>query len=421
MTTLTDQFKAIVKRKGTGKTMSKHLSASDIAFVMRHLNNSTVPLATRATILTAWIMLDRTDDEHHYLSAIMERPAECLPQDLHYLIHPTSDPSDQLLAQLMRFESLSDAQIPQLYAILDDHDVPSHRLAVLFESLRLKEETLLENMAIHSYFSNHTHRMRVNVPLLVDMATPYDGFNRTAFLQPFLCALLASVGIPTVIHGLREVSPKQGMTTHKLFLAAGKNPYKPLATVTADIEHPMIGWGYVDQSVACPALHRLVPLRVDMVKRPALATIEKWLMPIQSPRTICMTGYTHPPFKQKTLAILNQFNAFDAVILTRGIEGSTLLPMDRRAPWILSTKTHPPRHNFMSPTQLELPLTDIESTPSDSIPLGLAALSGKHPIVQSWLTYQALAIASAIGHPLTRSDVDRAIHTGDALARWNAM
>ena len=49
--------------------------------------------------------------------------------------------------------------------------------------------------------------MDLNIPLLIDIATPYDGLIGIIFTT-FLAALLASIGIPSILHGVKEVSRK---------------------------------------------------------------------------------------------------------------------------------------------------------------------------------------------------------------------
>ena len=266
--------------------------------------------------------------------------------------------------------------------------------------------------------------MDLNIPLLIDIATPYDGFNRHYFLQPFLAALLASIGIPSILHGVKEVSPKNGMNTHKLFLMADKNPLKQMADVKQDILSGHIGWGYIDQATFCPELHALIPTRIDMVKRPVLATIEKWLQPFSAERTICLTGFTHPPYKQKTIDMIKYSDIYDDLILVRGIEGSTLLPYDRRAPFIVSQKHKEPVFDFISPSDVSHTAHELaEQDPNNSLINGIEALTGKNPSLSDYLCYQALVIGKAIGYDTIKmtSELENAITSGKALSHWDAL
>ena len=65
-----DRFRQVLKHKGTGKTMSKHMNNDDLMFVANHWLSNEIPLARKATLLTAWIMLPTTTEE----AAELEEP-----------------------------------------------------------------------------------------------------------------------------------------------------------------------------------------------------------------------------------------------------------------------------------------------------------------------------------------------------------
>ena len=211
-----DQFKQILKKKGTGKTMSKHMNESDIRFVLDHFLSTDVPLSTKATLLTAWIMLDKTPEEHLGLEQVIQNKATILPKPLHFLFNPNDSTIDHAIHQAIKGNEISSQVIRSVFNEFLVDTLPDYKLASFLEALRLKEETFNENTTIFDIFRAHTNQMELDIPLLLDIATPYDGFNRSYFLQPFVCALLAAAGIPSVIHGVHEVSPKKGMNPHKL-------------------------------------------------------------------------------------------------------------------------------------------------------------------------------------------------------------
>ena len=367
------------------------------------------------------IMSKNTPEETAGLQTVIDNHQTLLPADLHFLLdsNPTH-PFDQMIHAAMAYQPLSTSDIQSAFEQITQQRVPDYKAASLLEALRLKEESFEENKTTHDFFRSNTLTESVDVPVLIDMATPYDGFNRSYFLQPFVAALLAAVGIPTILHGVHEVSPKKGMNTHKLLVAAGKNPLKSMAEVKADIESPDIGWGYIDQSVFCPALHDLIPVRMDMVKRPVLATIEKWLRPFSGQRTVCLTGFTHPPYKQKTIDLVHASQAYDQLILVRGVEGSTLLPFDRRAPFITSSNNDTPDISFVAPTDCGLLESVIENQdPHESLAIGIAGLTGSNPLIKQWLCYQVLAIAGAIGHTVNIHDLEVVILSGQGVRCWD--
>ena len=73
---------------------------------------------------------------------------------------------------------------------------------------------------------------------------------------------------------------------------------------------------------------------------------------------------------------------YNQLLLVRGVEGSTLLPFDRRAPFITMQQKHEPDFDFMSPETVGVePEALIDQDPSDSLEIGVKALQrGAHQL-----------------------------------------
>ena len=416
-----DRFRQVLKHKGTGKTMSKHMNNDDLMFVAQHWLSEEIPLARKATLLTAWLMLPTTPEEGVELNNLKKNYKTILPKELHYFFKSPMNQIEEACTQLLNQKPLSRVQLNAFLNSIYTDNIPDYYLATLFEGLRLKEETFEENTTVYDFFAERTLRKSINIPLLVDLATPYDGFNRSYFLQPFLAALLGSVGIPTLLHGVKDISPKNGMNTHKLFLNAQKNPLQSIDDVCNQLTDPTIGWGYLDQSVFCPDLHQLIRTRIDMVKRPVLATIEKWLRPINGKYNVCVTGFTHPPYKQKTIDLVSHAEKYNQLLLVRGVEGSTLLPFDRRAPFITMQQDNEPVYDFMSPEIIGVESQEfIDQDPNNSLDIGIKALTGKLVNYSDYLKYQALAIGTVLNKDLDQlgTALTESIQSGNAFQHW---
>ena len=65
-----------------------------------------------------------------------------------------------------------------------------------------------------------------------------------------------------------------------------------------------------------------------MLKRPALATLEKLLMPLQGAENWLFTGYIHTAYRE-TVPLLARHAGFDRVVVQRGIEGGTAPALSR--------------------------------------------------------------------------------------------
>jgi anthranilate phosphoribosyltransferase len=105
-------------------------------------------------------------------------------------------------------------------AILDGAIDPI-QAGIFFIALRMKRETMDEFKGILDAILETTGRVTTDVDEVVDIADPYDGYNRCLPAAPFLPALLAELGIPAVNHGLEAVGPKYGVAARYVLQAAG--------------------------------------------------------------------------------------------------------------------------------------------------------------------------------------------------------
>lgn len=393
-----DQLIALLKQKGTGKTMSKALSASQCALFQDLLLNTHADTVTKATLLIAFFMLKNTPDEQAFFEELSANYVQRVPAACFFLFNP-QQPSDypelqRCLYQVMAGQALHETDCYTVCKACLDPGVPDIFKACLLEGLRLKEESPTENRVFLAYFYQQTQRLEAKVPLLLDIASAYDGFNRHPNLLLALAPLLASCGFPVLLHGLKTVSPKFGLTLHRSLLAFGKDPLHTMERAVAAIEDPSLGWAYCDQAVFFPALHALVSCRNAMVKRPVLATIEKFLCPIQTTgKHILVTGYTHPAYRDKTRTLLNTLPHCADYVFVRGIEGASFAPADRRCPVI--TKHKP--DTFASPDTYNLSFPAIpEKNPAITLEQNKhaieEALTDASSFYSRWLCYNALFI-----------------------------
>lgn len=196
--------------------------------------------------------------------------------------------------------------------------------AVFLIALRMKRETEDENAGALKAILDTMTVTTAPVDEVLDVADPYDGYTRGLPVSPFLPAVLAACGQPTVSHGLETVGPKYGATHRKVLRAGGVDVDLSGSQVAERLGNPQIGWGYVDQRQFCPALHHLIPLRTRIVKRPLITTIEVLTGPIRGrQQTHLMTGYVHKAYPP-VYAHLARTAGFDSAVIVRGVEGGVI-------------------------------------------------------------------------------------------------
>jgi anthranilate phosphoribosyltransferase len=211
-----------------------------------------------------------------------------------------------------------------------DREVDPVQAGIFLIALRMKRETDEENEGVLQALLDATHRVTAAVDDVVDLADPYDGFNRTLPASPFLPAVLAACGVPAVSHGVEMMGPKFGVTHRQVLAAAGLAIDASPEQAAARLADPAIGWAYVDQQAFCPKLHALAGLRTLIVKRPAITTAEVLLGPVRGrARTHLVTGFVHKAYP-RIYALLARHAGFDSALIVRGAEGG-VIPALRQA------------------------------------------------------------------------------------------
>lgn len=202
--------------------------------------------------------------------------------------------------------------------------------AIFLIALRMKRETDDEMRGVLDALLAVTESVIADVDEVVDIADPYDGYNRTLPAAPFLPAVLAACGVPAITQGVAAMGPKYGCTHKRVLSAAGVAVDLSVQQAAQRLSDPSIGWAYIDQSAFCPMLHALTGLRTLVVKRPVLTTVEIGLRPIRGQhKTHLVTGYVHKPYP-RIYAMLARHAGFDSALLVRGVEGG-IIPSLRQA------------------------------------------------------------------------------------------
>lgn len=193
------------------------------------------------------------------------------------------------------------------------------QVAVFLIALRMKRESMLEFLGIFDALKEASLSVQSSVDDVIVLADPFDGYVRNVTMTPFIPAVLAACGHNAVIHGVETVGPKHGVTAHKVIKAAGGNPLKPVADVASELSDSK--WGYVDQSQYAPSLFALEPLRDSIVKRTALTTLERLLVPIRGKHASHLVlGYVHKAYPE-IYATVAKSAGYSSVLLLKGVEG----------------------------------------------------------------------------------------------------
>ncbi len=311
--------------------------------------------------------------------------------------------------------------------------------AIFLIALRMKRETDEENKGVLQALRRATHSETAPVPELVELSDPFDGFNRHLPSSPFLLPVLAASGLPAISHGCHQMGPKFGVTHHQILASAGVNVDLTPSQVASRLSDPNIGWAYMDQRISSPALHRLVELRKEIIKRPCLSTLEKLCCPVQAKqKNHLFIGYVHKDYL-RLLPLLALHAGYDSALVIKGVEGGIIPPLNAPttgAFYLNRGEVHQgewdPKEAGIGSTLRAVPLPqknkdekkalDSEGLAVASAKIGLEALQGDSSPTRDSLVYTAALLLHTLGRFSSISEagnaVRRAIDSGEALRRF---
>jgi len=345
--------------------------------------------------------------------------------------------------ELSKDISLQEAHLG-MKAILND-EVDPVQAAIFFIALRMKRETWDENKGVLDAIREATLAVTADVDEVLDIADPYDGYNRTLPASPFLAPLMAECGIPSVSHSVDAVGPKFGVTHRHVLDAAGVNVDLSTEEAAKRLSDNDLGWAYVDQANYCPKLHDLVPLRSKIIKRQVITTVEVLSKPIAGKnKTHFMTGYVHKPYPP-VYAMLARHVGFDTAVLVRGVEGGIIPSLRQPGKYFSYIDRGEEQGTDIAPSDVgisqsvravplpeDLPKTtsgpdeiaiavDIPDTAKAAAEAGMEALNGKQGPTYDSLVYSGAIVLNHLGkHNDLASAADHirsVLDSGKAAAR----
>ena len=288
--------------------------------------------------------------------------------------------------------SLDEARLAMLEILSGKADPV--QAAIFFISLRMKRETNEENHGILQALQANTEQATVELEQLLTIADPFNGYNRHCPITAFLPAVLAACGLPTVSQGVKEMGPKFGITHSQVLAHAGVTTDLSVQVAAERLSNPDLGWAYIDQAQATPALYELQDLRTRIIKRPSLATLEKLIMPFKAQgQTHLQIGFVHKAYPT-VLAWLAQQAGFASALLVRGLEGGIVPTLRESSNCFQSTAGEvqacvfaPAEFDIDQDTRGVLPETDNDVTAQHTVKLGLQALAGQTGTAFDTLVY----------------------------------
>ena len=420
-----ERLAELLKKKGIGPQGSKSLKAEELAEVSMLLKNPEVSLTTKATMITALLILTPTEEEKTWLENLKAAPENYLPPQLIPYIKDTSDPFLSLIKKIIDKNDLTKQECEAGMSFLFSEGTAEYLKGSFLEAERLKRESFAENNAFFNFLYSYIPHKEINAPLLIDIADSYDGSNRSRNFSLFTATLLGSIGFPCIVHGIDEVAPKEGYTSHRILRLAGKDPLISIDQALKNLENPSIGWTYLDQQVYFPDLYKMKRMRKEMVKRPFLATFEKLLQPIRAKNgNQIVTGYTHPHYKEELVKQLKEQKQCSQAIILKGMEGSTHISLSKSTTCVLYNGKEI-LDTSVNPIQFGIPemeeQIDKSVSEKESLDECMAALRGEKNYARQNILYLALVILNKFAlmdSEKAMTALSNSLDSGKALQHW---
>jgi len=307
-------------------------------------------------------------------------------------------------------------------ANLLDGKLDETQAALFLIGLRMKKESMMEYAGILKGLNESSVIVETDLPKLVYLADPFDGYSRNMPVSPYIPAVLAACDIPCLIQGVEKVGPKYGVTAHQVYANNGLKTDLAPESVASKLTDLDCGWGYIDQAQSNPKLYALNAFRDKIVKRTALTTLERVLMPIRAQENELAIGYVHRAYPEIYAAMASLIN-FDKAIIIKGLEGGICPDLKK------------PLRSFIW-TEGKLSEKSVELTPSELLNLRINSETKlsvtkshlrnieKQPFTnkfQELVATSAFIVAKHKGIPLSRAAVltQHAIESGEAARRFS--
>ncbi len=331
-----------IKTVGIGKKGSKHLSQELAREILADLKAGKVAPAAQGAFF-AGLFFKGVELEEIILDQYFEQEATLLNADL--LARSLTKDAPQFIQwiceQILKQKTLDKDTAYTLGTFLMSNEPGDAARGLIASALRVRYETDDEYEGILKAIQDTiVPAFREAVPAgepIIQLAEPFDGNDHSYMITPLLGQFLQTLNYRVVHLVGRNSGPKFCFNLADVVEALGI-PFAVGATGRSplhdDYKSPF-GW-FIHQRDLSPAADRWVDLRHQTVKRPFMATLEKFLNPVGA--RIIATSAFHPPYGEKMMTISERAGFPGIIVIRNGIEGSLAFPLKREVRILCSAR-----------------------------------------------------------------------------------
>ena len=333
-----DAIRRGIRTVGVGKKGSKPLSGELAQEIAEDLKAGKVTPASAGAFFAGLFYKGTTPDEE-VLGSAFETPGAL--KDPRLLVQALADDApdfvQDICLRLLSGQTLDKSTAYRLGQFLLS-DAPGDGARGLIASLlRVRYETDDEYEGLLTAI-NETIVPAFCTPVpsgepIIQMAEPFDGNDHSYMVTPLLGRYAQELGYRVVHLTGRNSGPK---SVYNLLDVADALAV-PYARGNVDLGNPKSEYGwFIRQQDLSPAVDRWVDIRRQTIKRPFLATLEKFLNPVAA--RIVVTSAFHPPYGEKMRTVSERAGFAGIIVVRNGMEGGLGFPLLRPAKILLSTR-----------------------------------------------------------------------------------
>jgi anthranilate phosphoribosyltransferase len=326
-----------IKAVGIGKKGSRCLPKELAVEILAELQKGEFTPASRAAFFAALFIKGVSEEEHilsdHFTAGTLQ-DADKLSQALCQNAPPLIK---TICTQLLEQKELTsaDAYILGKFLLSNESGDGARGLAAI--ALRVRYETIEEYLSLLKNLNETIHpNFRGSVPNgapIVQLAEPFDGVDHNYMITPCVADFLQKQNLRVITLIGRNSGPK---LVNNLYDLAKKLDLSFLKNNDLLTSQQPAGGFYVDQKDLSPALDRWVDLRHQIIKRPFLATLEKFLDPCAA--DIIVTSAFHGVYGDKMAAVAQGAGFPGSIVVRNGVEGTIAFPLTRPAKLLCSAR-----------------------------------------------------------------------------------
>ncbi len=326
-----------IKTVGIGKKGSQELERSLVEEIFRDLRENLVDPVQKGAFFAALIQKGVTAEE----SILKNAFAPGVFDDPHLLaktLSPDAPPFIQwICGQILSGHTLDVATAQQVGEFLFSQEPGDGARGLIASYLRVRYETNEEYEGLLKAIEDTLEpSFKEPVPAgrpIIQLAEPFDGVTRSYFITPLIAEFIQRHNYRVISLVGRSSGPKMGNT----LLDIAKAINGQFAQRNQDLEKltPDFGW-FIDQKDLSKPLDRWVDIRRKTIKRPFLATLERFVNPCKA--RIVIASAFHPPYTEKMVTVCEGAGFPGAIVMRNGQEGTLSFPLNRSVKVLCSAR-----------------------------------------------------------------------------------